>query len=323
MYTIYLKHDKPGTIRNQTLASILVNSNPLNIAFAYIQYSRRKQIYSKLDYSLENIKPFTMSEKDDNLKIIIIIGESARSNNFSLNGYYRNTNPKLKEIKNIISFHNVRSCDTSTKSGIHCIMNGPHAKNTTLNLIPILQSLEFETTIFSLQNYRDIYRSWNIDHITTKYELIARSTTKVYDNILVEKLRKTYSKSIGKQVFILHTLGSHAIYGDRYPKEFEKFTPVCKHSNPASCNLKHLINEYDNTIIFTDHIIAETINIIKNDNAILFYISDHGESLGEKGVFTHAMPKKKAPPEQFQIPFIIWVSDKFADKNPELLNTIR
>ncbi len=323
VYLFYFKNEKAGNIRDQTISSIFVNSNPMSIAFAYRQYLRRRNDFSKLNYSLNNIQPFKIPEKNNDLKIVIVIGESARSDNFFLNGYHRNTNPRLANMENLFSFKNVTSCSTSTKLGIHCIINTPERAKVTLNLTTILNSLNFKTNIFSLQNYGDIYSSWNIDNIMTKYDFIAKTTTKIYDSILVENLRKIYKNYNGKQVFILHTLGSHAVYSDRYPVNFAQFTPVCKYSNLADCNLQHLINAYDNTIIFTDHILAEIISILKDDNTILFYISDHGESLGEKGIFTHAMPKQHAPHEQFHIPFIIWVSTKFSEKNPEILSALK
>ena len=119
------------------------------------------------------------------------------------------------------------------------------------------------------------------------------------------------------QVLVLHMLGNHGpSYFRRYPPAFERFTPVCSHDELGRCSSAQIVDAYDNALLYTDHVLAELIGILKAhagavDSAMLF-VSDHGESLGEKGLFLHGVPYAIAPREQTQVPMVMWWSDGFA-----------
>jgi glucan phosphoethanolaminetransferase (alkaline phosphatase superfamily) len=124
-----------------------------------------------------------------------------------------------------------------------------------------------------------------------------------------------------KNLIVLHTSGSHWDYSARYTKDFEVFKPVCqiKKKDYSSCSLDEMLNMYDNSILYTDNFIASVIEKLRNRNAILFYTSDHGESLGENGVFGHAGDNIE---EQMNVPFFVWTSDKFKAANPEMYSNL-
>ena len=124
-----------------------------------------------------------------------------------------------------------------------------------------------------------------------------------------------------RNMIVLHTAGSHWDYSERYTKEFEKFKPVCElaRKDYSSCANQEISNMYDNSILYTDHFIASVIDKLRDRNAILFYTSDHGESLGENGVFGHAGDKIE---EQMNVPFFVWTSEKFQSANPELYKNL-
>jgi lipid A ethanolaminephosphotransferase len=121
-----------------------------------------------------------------------------------------------------------------------------------------------------------------------------------------------------KILVVLHTKGSHGpSYNTQYPPKFEKYTPVCKSVELSKCSNEELINAYDNTIFYTDYFINKTINILKNLKNIpsmLIYASDHGESLGEYGLYLHGTPYSIAPDYQTKIPFMIWLSAEFKNQ---------
>jgi glucan phosphoethanolaminetransferase (alkaline phosphatase superfamily) len=126
----------------------------------------------------------------------------------------------------------------------------------------------------------------------------------------------------GKKFIVLHTSGSHWNHSARYPEAFGVFKPTCpniKNIDQSGCTLEELVNSYDNSILYTDYIISQVIERVKNQNAFLIYVSDHGESLGENGVFAHG---SHMTPEQKIIPFIFWGSDSFIKKHPKLLKRL-
>ena len=116
-----------------------------------------------------------------------------------------------------------------------------------------------------------------------------------------------------KILLVLHTSTSHGpTYYKKYPPQFNKFTPVCENVELGKCTQQELINAYDNTIVYTDFILSSLIGELKSleqYNSTMFYVSDHGESLGEKNLYMHGVPASIAPKEQLEIPFIVWLSD--------------
>jgi lipid A ethanolaminephosphotransferase len=127
------------------------------------------------------------------------------------------------------------------------------------------------------------------------------------------QLKETIENSTSNKVLIvLHTSTSHGPeYNKKYPKEFEKFTPVCTSVELAHCTQQELINAYDNTIVYTDyllHNVIEQLQAVTAYETCLLFVSDHGESLGENGLYMHGVPMAMAPKEQYEIPFIVWTS---------------
>ena len=141
----------------------------------------------------------------------------------------------------------------------------------------------------------------------------------VHDEAVIDGLKKVLNeKKSNKTLIVLHTMGSHGpAYFNRYPDTFEKFKPSCKSNEPQSCSIDELNNSFDNTILYTDYIISKAIDILKKEKAsqnFLIYASDHGESLGENGVYLHAAPIAIAPKEQIHIPMFIWASENLKEK---------
>ncbi len=243
---------------------------------------------------------------------VLVIGESARSSNFSLYGYEKNTNPLLSKIENV-HHYNAESCATYTRAGVKCILD---YKNTN-KLYEILPNYLFRNdveVIWKTTNWGEptvrIQNFQNKENLRKMYN----GERDVYDEVLLNGLREEIQSSDKNKILIvLHTSTSHGpTYYKKYPEEFNTFTPVCTSVELANCTQEELINAYDNTILYTDYILATLIEELKQleeYNSSMIYISDHGESLGESNLYMHGIPASIAPKEQLEIPFIVWLSD--------------
>jgi lipid A ethanolaminephosphotransferase len=144
-----------------------------------------------------------------------------------------------------------------------------------------------------------------------------------YDEKLLNGLKEQIEGSRNNKILVvLHTSTSHGpTYSTKYPPGFEKFKPVCNSVELSKCTSEELVNAYDNTIVYTDYLLSrviETLKQIPDYNSAMLFVSDHGESLGEKNLYMHGMPISLAPQEQYDIPFLVWLSDN----NPQQLKPI-
>lgn len=257
----------------------------------------------------------------DNKKsvFILVIGESARRANFSLYGYKKNTNPLLSKTKNLFWF-NATSSATYTTAGVKSILE---YKNSS-KLYEILPNYLYRTGVDV------VWRTTNWGeppvHIKSylnkaKLESECKGENCEYDEVLLNGLKEQILASKKNKIFIvLHTSTSHGpTYSKKYPPQFETFKPVCNSVELGECSHDELINAYDNTIVYTDYILDSVINILKQLKAYssaMIFVSDHGESLGENNLYMHGMPRSIAPKEQYEIPFIVWVSDSTKQLKP-------
>lgn len=286
-------------------------SYSVNISLHYIhQYKKNKKEI-----------PLPNATIKDNKKsvVVLVIGESARSQNFSLYGYEKNTNPLLAKVENLFSFK-ATSCATYTTAGVKCILEH---KNTN-DLYEILPNYLYRN------NVDVIWRTTNsgeppihIKNYQTKETLMANCKGEGcnYDEILLSGLKEQIlSSEKDKILIILHTSTSHGpMYSKKYPPQFEAFKPVCNSVELGNCASQELINAYDNTIVYTDYIlykVIENLKQLKTHNSTMLFVSDHGESLGEKNLYMHGLPLSIAPKEQFDIPFIVWLSDNSKELKP-------
>lgn len=252
----------------------------------------------------------------------MVVGETARSDRFSLNGYHKETNPLLKK-ENVLSFKNVTSCSTSTAKSLPCMFS-PIGKDSfsvdkvthTSNLLDIL-SYTHNVKILWRDNNSDskgvASRIEYQDYKTKKLNAIC--DTECRDEGMLDGLDEFISQNKNEDILIvLHQMGSHGpAYYKRFPESFAKFKPYCKTSELNNCTQEEINNAYDNTIAYTDYFLSKTINFLKKYNRThevgMFYMSDHGESLGENGVYLHGLSPLFAPNEQVHVPFIVWLGD--------------
>lgn len=263
------------------------------------------------------------SHKDNNKTLVVlVIGETARAKNFSLYGYERNTNPLLTEL-DIVPMDNPVSCTTYTTGSLECLLS--HKSETG----PFSKSYEPLPSYLARHNVEVIWHTnnWGEPPISvTEYQksgdlgVSCQGDGCKYDQVLLTGLEERIRSSDSDKILVvLHQKGSHGpAYHTRYPQEFERFKPVCKSVELNNCTKEELVNAYDNTILYTDYFLSETIGILErlaDIPSVMMYLSDHGESLGENGLYLHGTPYLVAPKVQKEIPFLVWMSDQFRKLN--------
>ncbi len=255
--------------------------------------------------------------------LIFLVGEIARAQNYHLDGYKRNTNP-YTEKQNVIAFQHVTSCGTATAVSVPCMFSAqPKAEynaRRSINqddLIDILNRANVDT--FWLENdggdkgVAKHSKEKTIDNTKTNEECNGHACL---DIALLDNFKKHVETLKGNRVIFMHMMGSHGpTYFQRYPKSKAKFLPDCQRADIENCSIEQITNSYDNTILYTDFFMSQVINQLKTMqnqfNTALFYISDHGESLGEDGLFLHGAPYSLAPDYQTHVPLIFWASQDF------------
>lgn len=264
-------------------------------------------------------KDSATNEKEHKELVIMVVGEAARADRFSLNGYEKETNPLLKQ-EDIINFSNMYSCGTSTAESVPCMFsifgkeNYDYKKGiTTENVLDVLNHTKDISVLWRDNNsdskgvaLRVDFQDYRTPATNTKCDEECRDTGMLVG--LDEYIKQHKDQDI---LIVLHQMGNHGpAYYKRYPKEFEKFTPVCKTNQLEQCTQEEVSNAYDNAILYTDYFLSEVIKFLKpysNEyETTMLYMSDHGESLGENGVYLHGLPYFMAPVEQKHIGSIMW-----------------
>lgn len=284
----------------------------LAMPWAYSVNTSLYYIHKAQENRQEILLPNATIKNNEKSVVVLVIGESARSQNFSLYGYEKNTNPLLSKTKNIFHFK-TNSCATYTTAAVKCILE----HQNTGDLYEILPN-------YLNRNGVDVvWRTTNsgeppihIEKYQTGSQLREHCQDERchYDEVLLNGLKEQILESDkDKVLIILHTSTSHGpTYSKKYPSDFEIFKPVCNSVELGDCTQKELINAYDNTIVYTDYIlhkIIENLKELKDYKSTMLYISDHGESLGEKSLYMHGLPMSIAPKEQYEVPFIVWLPE--------------
>lgn len=245
--------------------------------------------------------------------VVLVIGETVRGDHWGLNHYRRQTTPKLKK-KNIINFQHVVSCGTNTAESVPCMFSpfGIHNYNWqrikhSESLLHVLQRANIDVL------WRDNQAGCQGVCNGLPSEKVSCPEGNCYDETLLQTLKKRIVASKKSQIIVLHMRGNHGpAYYQRYPKQFEHWRPTCKTADLAQCSNKALVNTYDNVILYTDTILDRAIDILEDiptHDTALVYLSDHGESLGEYGLFLHGIPYALAPKAQTHVPMLLWFSD--------------
>ena len=266
------------------------------------------------------------------LLFVITIGETARAANWGLNQpaaarAAHDTTPKLAR-RDVINFPDVSSCGTNTEVSLPCMFSVQGRRHYDEDAIHASESL------LNVLQHAGLRVVWNDNQsgckgVCTGLETIRPDPAafpalcpdnRCLDEALVDSSRSLLRDAQGNLVLVLHQLGNHGpSYFRRYPEAFRRFTPTCDDDDLSQCNREQIVNSYDNALLYTDHVLARTIDLLKDvedkyDSALV-YVSDHGESLGENGLYLHGLPYSIAPSEQTRVPMVMWFSPGFAARN--------
>jgi lipid A ethanolaminephosphotransferase len=255
--------------------------------------------------------------------LLLVVGETARAQNWGLNGYARQTTPELARIPELINFPQMTSCGTSTEVSLPCMFS-PYGRReynegrirSHQSLLHVLDHAGIATLWRDNQSgCKGVCDGLPIEHLDDAKDTDLCNGKRCLDEILIKNLQAQLSPAKGDRVVVLHQLGNHGPnYFERYPPAFKRFTPTCDNPELGQCEREHIVNAYDNALLYTDHVLAQAIGFLDQQSeydTALIYVSDHGESLGEKGLFLHGMPYSIAPEEQTRVPMVMWFSPGF------------
>lgn len=280
----------------------------LLLPWSYTVNAVRFKIQDARNHRQEILLPDATIANDEKDVVVLLIGESSRRDHFSLYGYKKETNPLLSKVENL-HWYNVNSSATYTIAGVKAILEDRET-DELYEILPNYLNRNGVDVLWRTTNWGE--PPLHIEQYIDLKQCDADSCK--YDMILLDGIKQHIESCGNNKVFIvLHSSTSHGpSYNLKYPAEFEKFTPVCTSVELSKCSNEELINAYDNTILYTDYIINALIDTLKTLDgwrSTMIFISDHGESLGEKNIYMHGVPISFAPKEQYEIPMIVWASD--------------
>jgi len=299
-------------------------TNPTYYIFSVAKYiNMQLKVDSNVQMATLGVNAYIPETDTERELIILIVGETARADRFSLNGYSRKTNAYL-EKENVISFPDFHSCGTTTAVSVPCMFS--HLSRNDFSNEKARQS-ENLLDVLTYAGVNVLWRDNNSDSkgvaLRVKYEnyKIPENNTvcdiECRDEGMLIGLQDYINQQAKGDVFIvLHQMGNHGpAYYKRYPENFERFTPTCQTNQLEDCSVEEIGNTYDNAILYTDYFLSQVIELLKQNTeefeTAMFYISDHGESLGEGGLYLHGLPYMMAPETQTHVPAIMWFGDRF------------
>lgn len=327
---ICFKQFAPTLREHRGLRFMLTPTNYLQATHSYLKSRYKKPMAAVSPIGTDAVRGEAWKNQIRRTVTVIVVGETARAMNFSLNGYSRNTNPELAAQAGLVNFSNVQSCGTATAVSVPCVFSAlgrqqyeDGAAKSQENLLDVLSHAGFNVV------WRDNNSGCKGVCSRVAFEDMSRpaadeplcNSDECYDERLLRGLPELIRSSDRDMVIVLHQKGSHGpAYWKRYPREFERFGSVCETSDLQKCSTESIVNSYDNTILYTDHFLSSTIDLLRKSaskdgvDASLVYFSDHGESLGEKNMYLHGAPYFISPIEQRHVPFMLWFSDGFRSR---------
>ena len=319
--------DVASLMRNHKTLRYMIN--PFNTVYAVARVSvgraaQAQQTLQPVGMDAHLVSPG--DSVDTSPLIVLVVGETARAANFGLGGYERDTTPQLKKLQSegdLVYFSNVSSCGTNTQTSVPCMFS-PQGRETfdggdthQENLLDVLQRAGLAVLWLDNQSgckgvcdrvpHADT-RNLNLPDICPEGECFDEAMLRALPD---ELARLDPERRARGTVVVMHQMGSHGpAYYKRSPPAMKLFQPECTSHALQECPPEQIQNAYDNSLRNTDHLLAETVRwlqTLKRPTALV-YVSDHGESLGEKGLYLHGMPYRMAPTEQTHVPMLTWAS---------------
>ncbi|VVM38643.1 phosphoethanolamine transferase [Pseudomonas fluorescens] len=255
---------------------------------------------------------------------VLVVGESARAENFGILGYDRDTTPTLDKEAGLIAFTDVHSCGTETAVSVPCMFSNMGRKDYDASkakneegLLDVLKRAGIDVIWRDNQSgCKGTCDRVTLQDVSNLKDPALCANSECRDEILLQGLQSFIDHLDKDTVLVLHQMGSHGPeYFKRYPKEYEHFTPVCESNALNNCSRESIVNGYDNTLVYTDHVLSSLIDVLRSNqdkvDTAMLYLSDHGESLGEYNLFLHGTPYMLAPEQQKHVAMLAWFSDNY------------
>ena len=251
--------------------------------------------------------------------LVLVVGETVRAQNWGLNGYARQTTPRLA-VRDPINFPDMHSCGTATEVSLPCMFSPLGRADYDRDRVKHSESM------LHVLDHAGIATLWRDNQTGCKgvcdglpFESFEHATDTGHcndegclDGVLLADLARVVEEQRGDAVIVLHPLGNHGpSYFKRYPQRLKTFTPACESSDLGRCSRGEIVNAYDNAILATDELLDQAITFLSaqtSRDTALIYLSDHGESLGENGLYLHGVPYAIAPETQTRVPMVMWFS---------------
>ncbi|WP_248742849.1 MULTISPECIES: phosphoethanolamine transferase [unclassified Pseudomonas] len=306
------------------LRLMLVPSNYIGASVGYLreQVVSARQPFIKIGEDAQR-NPALQNRSRKSLTVLVV-GESARAENFGILGYNRDTTPKLDKEAGLIAFTDVHSCGTETAVSVPCMFSNmsrqdydaSKAKNQE-GLLDVLKRAGIDVIWRDNQSgCKGTCDRVTLQDVSNLKDPALCANSECRDEILLQGLQSFIDHLDKDTVLVLHQMGSHGPeYFKRYPKEYEHFTPVCESNALNNCSRESIVNGYDNTLVYTDHVLSSLIDVLRSNqekvDTAMLYLSDHGESLGEYNLFLHGTPYMLAPEQQKHVAMLAWFSDSY------------
>lgn len=310
---------------HRDIKGMISPQNAIASTFSYFHKKAPKKNLPLIRYGEDAHRIEVTSAQQLPKLMVLVVGETARAESFALNGYARNTNPELSTQTDLINFNQVSSCGTATAVSLPCMFSGMPRKqydeslaNHREGLLDLAQRAGYKVTWVDnnsgCKGVCDRVENYAIpESIKKKW---CSSDQECFDGILVDSLQDYIAKipvnDRSPRLIVLHQVGSHGpAYYKRAPKAFQTFKPSCDSNAIQGCSNQQLLNVYDNSIVYTDHVLNQLIEVLKKQDHYrtgFWYLSDHGESTGERGMYLHGAPYAIAPSQQTHVPMMMWFS---------------
>ncbi|MDF7650204.1 phosphoethanolamine transferase EptA [Pantoea sp. Acro-805] len=317
--------DYASLIRNNKgLVKMITPANIVSGTGHYVdeRYLQGSQALVKIGQDAKK-GPLISTEQKKTL-VVLVVGETGRAENFSLGGYARETNPELKK-QQVIYYPDASSCGTETAISVPCMFSNMPREHYDANLA------HHQEGVLDILAHAGVSVLWRendggckgacdrVPHTDMTQWKLPQYCHDGFclDDVLLHRFDNYVDSLHNDGIIVLHQMGSHGpAYYQRYPESFRRFTPTCDSNQIQDCDHQALVNTYDNSLLYTDDMVSRTIDKLKalsdRFNVALIYLSDHGESLGEHGMYLHGAPYLFAPSQQTHIPLLMWMSPGYA-----------
>lgn len=294
-----------------------MNRVPFVVAGSISEYIEIRESNSMVR---QDVGSDAISSCDDTLSVVLVIGEALRNDHLGINGYHRNTTPNLQKL-NVIPVTNMRSLYSYTAASVPQLLTRADSLDDARrfeekSFISIFNMCGFSTEWIANQTPEYTYNVLAKEaqcFVNVSIRNTAYSDKLWTDQNIIDQLKVSDAFKKPKNLVVLHSIGSHWYYNYRFPQEYEIYKPIAKSRSVNHNSPDHLINSYDNTVVFMDYFVSNVIAKIENKNAILIFLSDHGELLGEDGNWLHATDNEVL----YDAGCFVWMSEKYKARNPD------